>query len=416
MHKTIKSVLGKSKKNMPDSGFTQAGVAGKLRKIEGRVMNLDGLKYLVVGTGFFGAVIAERIANDLGENVLIIDKRNHIGGNSYSEDDKETGILYHKYGTHIFHTPNRVVWDYINRFTEFNGYYHQVLTTYKDCVYQMPINLETINTFYNVNLRPFEVDDFLREEIAKEKITHPANFEEKAITLIGRPLYEAFIKGYTKKQWQKDPKDLPAFILQRLPFRKNYNESYYHSRYQGIPSKGYTEIFNKLLADEKIELQLGVDYFDIRSEIPKETQVIYSGPIDQYFDYVFGHLEWRTLEFVRRTYPYEDYQGTSVMNYAEESVPYTRTHEPRHLHIERDYTKEQTLVIEEYSKLDTAGNPYYPINDTKNQQLFARYNQKKSKLSKVMMGGRLGDYKYYDMHQAIAMALDAYAQFVSGGA
>lgn len=371
-------------------------------------MHLDGLKFLVVGSGFFGSVIAERIANDLKERVLVIDKRSHIGGNCFSEDDKKTEIHYHKYGTHIFHTSNKIVWDYINRFTEFNGYFHQVLTTYKNKVYQMPINLETINSFYNLNLKPYEVDDFLEKEIAKEKIINPKNFEEKAISLIGRPLYEAFIKGYTKKQWQRNPVLLPEFILKRLPLRKNYNESYYFSRWQGIPLMGYTEIFRKLLNNKKIKVKLNTDYFEIRENIPETIFVIYSGPIDKYFDYKYGQLEWRTLEFKKRILQVEDYQGTSVMNYAEESIPYTRIHEPRHLHPEKNYTKEKTLIIEEYSEPDDGNNPYYPINDEKNQKLILKYRNETQKLNNVAISGRLGDYKYYDMHQTIAMALELY--------
>lgn len=371
-------------------------------------MHLDGLKFLVVGSGFFGSVIAERIANDLKERVLVIDKRPHIGGNCFSEDDNKTEIHYHKYGTHIFHTSNKIVWDYINRFTEFNGYFHQVLTTYKNKVYQMPINLETINSFYNLNLKPYEVDGFLEKEIAKEKIINPKNFEEKAISLIGRPLYEAFIKGYTKKQWQRNPELLPEFILKRLPLRKNYNESYYFSRWQGIPLMGYTEIFRKLLNNKNIEVKLNTDYFEIRENIPETTFVIYSGPIDKYFDYKYGRLEWRTLEFKKRILSVEDYQGTSVMNYAEESIPCTRIHEPRHLHPEKNYTKEKTLIIEEYSKPDDGNNPYYPINDERNQKLILKYRDETQTLKNVTISGRLGDYQYYDMHQTIAMALELY--------
>ncbi|MEI7983604.1 MAG: UDP-galactopyranose mutase, partial [Bacteroidota bacterium] len=292
-------------------------------------MELKSTRYLIVGAGFFGSVIAERISNDLKELVVVIDKRDHIGGNCYSEKHPETGIIYHKYGTHIFHTPNKKVWNYINRFTEFNSYRHQVLNTYKNKVYQMPINLETINSFYNLNLKPYEVDAFLSQEIRKENITVPRNFEEKAVSLIGRPLYEAFIRGYTKKQWQKDPRELPAAILSRLPFRKNYDESYYFSQWQGIPLNGFTEIFEKMLFHKNISLYLNTDYFDIRDQVSSNTLVIFSGPIDRFFDYKFGKLEWRSLEFSEKVIPVEDYQGTSVMNYGEESVPYTRIHEPR---------------------------------------------------------------------------------------
>lgn len=373
-------------------------------------MNLENLKYLIVGSGFFGAVIAERIANDLGQKVLVVDKRPHIGGNCYSEKEASTGIEYHKYGTHIFHTSNPVVWNYINRFTDFNSYYHQVLTTYKGKVYQMPINLETINSFYNVNLKPFEVDVFLQKEIAKEKIINPDNFEDLAISLMGRALYEAFIKGYTRKQWQKDPREMPASILKRLPFRKNYNESYYFSRWQGIPTNGYTAIFEQLLDHSLIEVALETDYFDIKPHISEDTLVIYSGPIDRFFDFQFGQLDWRTLRFEPQIIPVEDFQGTSVMNYAEENIPYTRIHEPRHLHAERAYTKDKTLIIKEFSEKDENNNPFYPIADAKNQDLLLKYRAEAEKLKNVIIAGRLGDYKYYDMHQTIARALEVYEQ------
>lgn len=369
-------------------------------------MDLTGLKYLVVGSGFFGSVMAERIANQLNEKVLVIEKRNHIGGNCYSLDDPETGIHYHLYGTHIFHTSNERVWNYINRFTEFNGYFHQVLTIHKGKVYQMPVNLETINSFYNVNLKPFEVANFLKQEIDKENITEPRNFEEKAISMMGRPLYEAFIKGYTMKQWQKHPKDMPESVLKRLPFRSNYNESYYYSRWQGIPLNGYGEIFEKMLGSEKIDVKLNIDFFKIRDLIPKDTTIIYSGPIDQYFNYKYGKLEYRTLRFEKEIHPYEDYQGTSVMNYADPEVPFTRIHEPRHLHPERNnYPTDKTMIIKEFSLLDDGSNPYYPINDERNQNLILKYRDEAKELKNTIISGRLGEYKYYDMHDTINHAL-----------
>ena len=372
-------------------------------------MDLSGLKYLVVGSGFFGSVMAERIATQLKEKVLVIEKRNHIGGNCYSLDDAETGIHYHLYGTHIFHTPNQRVWEYINRFTEFNGYFHQVLTTHKGRVFQMPVNLETINTFYNVSLKPFEVEAFLKKEIEKENIKEPRNFEEKAISMMGRPLYEAFIRGYTLKQWQKDPKDMPESVLKRLPFRSNYNESYYFSRWQGIPLHGYGKIFEKMLDYDEIEVKLNLDFFKIRDIIPKETKIIYSGPIDQYFDYKYGKLEYRTLRFEREVQPYEDYQGTSVMNYADVEVPFTRIHEPRHLHPERtDYPTDKTLIIKEFSLLDDGSNPYYPINDERNQNLILKYREEARNLKNIVISGRLGEYKYYDMHDTINHALEMF--------
>jgi UDP-galactopyranose mutase len=372
--------------------------------------DFDNLKYLIVGAGFFGAVLAERIANDLNEQVLVIDKRPHIGGNCYSEKDPQTGIEYHKYGTHIFHTSNPVVWTYINRFTDFNSYYHQVLTTHQGKVYQMPINLETINSFYGVNLKPFEVDAFLNAEIAKANISDPDNFEDMAISMMGRPLYEAFIRGYTMKQWQKDPKEMPASILKRLPFRKNYNESYYFSRWQGIPLDGYTAIFERMLDHPNIEVQLNTDYFELKDRVGASTLVVYSGPVDRFFNYKYGRLDWRTLRFEQEVKGVEDYQGTSVMNYAEETIPYTRIHEPRHLHTERNYPNDQTLIIREYSELDTSDNPYYPINDTRNQQLLLKYREAANRQQNTIIAGRLGDYKYYDMHQTIARALEIYEQ------
>lgn len=373
-------------------------------------MVLQNLKYLVVGSGFFGSVIAERIAEVLGERVVVIERRNHIGGNSFSLDDTDTGIHYHKYGTHIFHTNNKTVWDYINRFTTFNSYYHQVLTTFKNRVYQMPINLETINSFYNKNLKPYEVDEFLRNEIMKEFYPDPKNFEEKAISLIGRPLYEAFIRGYTKKQWQIDPRNLPESILNRLPFRTNYNESYYRDRWQGIPSEGYAEIFKRLLASKKIELFLDTDYFEIKDKLDKQTVVIFSGPIDRFFNYKYGKLDYQTLRFEVEIKPYKDYQGTSVMNFAEESVPYTRIHEPRHLHPEREeqYPENRTLILKEYSIKDDGESPFYPVNDKSNNERYHQYLALSKKYPNLIIGGRLGDYQYYDMHQSIDKALNIF--------
>jgi len=373
-------------------------------------MELQNLKFLIVGTGFFGSVVAERIANELGEKVLVIDKRDHIGGNCFSETHSHTGIEYHKYGTHIFHTSDEKVWNYINRFTNFNAYRHQVLTTYKNKVYQMPINLETINSFYNLNLKPFEVRPFLEKEIRKENITAPENFEEKAISLVGRPLYEAFLKGYTLKQWQRHPRELPAELLNRLPFRTSYDENYFHSRWQGIPLHGYTPIFEKMLNSPKISVKLNTDFFDIRDQISPSTQIIYSGSIDRYFNFKFGNLDWRSLRFEKEIIPVVDYQGTSVMNYAEARIPYTRIHEPKHLHPEREnpFSCHKTLTIREFSIPDNGNDPFYPVKDQKNQELVLKYRREANKLENVFISGRLGDYKYYDMDQTIAMALETF--------
>lgn len=371
---------------------------------------INQYKYIVVGSGFFGSVIAERIANDLNEHVLIIEKRDHIGGNCYSENHKETGIHYHKYGTHIFHTSNKRVYEYITRFTTFNNYFHQVLTTFKNKVFQMPINLETINSYYNTNLKPYEVQSFLENKIKESGIKKIENFEDKAISMIGKDLYEAFIKGYTVKQWQKDPREMPSEILTRLPFRTNYNESYYHSYWQGIPLDGYTEIFNRMLNNDKIKVILKTDFFDIKEYISEDQRLIYSGPIDQFFDYKYGKLEYRTLRFEEEILPYADYQGTSVMNFAEETIPFTRIHEPRHLHPEKEekYPKDKTLVIKEFSLLDDGSNPYYPIKDQKNQEKVIKYREETNALKNVYISGRLGDYKYYDIHDTINIALETY--------
>jgi UDP-galactopyranose mutase len=366
------------------------------------------LNIYIIGSGFFGSVLAERFANVLKLPVTIIEKRSHIGGNCYSAIDPETGIEYHKYGTHIFHTDNEIVWKYISQFTEFNGYRHQVLTTHRDQVYQMPINLETINSFYNQNLKPFEVEAFLAKEIDNEENLDLSNFEDFTISKVGRPLYEAFIKGYTQKQWQVNPKDMDASIVKRLPFRTDYNESYYNSPWQGIPKGSYTAIFKKMLANPLIKLKLNTDFFEIKDSLPEDALIIYSGPIDQYFDYCYGKLDWRTLEFEHEVKPYNDYQGTSVMNYADLEVPYTRVHEPKHLHLERNYTKDKTLIIKEFSKKDDGSNPYYPINDRKNQKLILKYKALADQEKNLIIAGRLGDYKYYDMHQTIARALEVF--------
>lgn len=371
-------------------------------------MDYVDMDYVIVGAGFFGATLAERLANDSGKKVVILEKRKHFGGNCYSEVNEETGIEYHTYGTHVFHTSDQKVWDYINRFTTFNGYYHQVLTTFKNKVYQMPVNLETINSFYNINLRPFELEPFLAQERVKEYYDTPKNFEEQAINHIGRPLYEAFFKGYTIKQWGRNPIDIPASVFSRLPFRHNYNESYYFDTWQGIPTDGYTAIFNKMLGSNKISLRLGTDYFDIRDRIPQETCIIYTGSIDKLLNYKYGVLEYRSLNFEFKTYNYEDFQGTSVMNYAEAEIPFTRIHEPRHLHPERQYTKEKTLAIYEFSKAGSKDDPYYPLGSERNKAIYNKYREEIDQSKNIIVGGRLGDYKYYDMHQTIGKALELY--------
>lgn len=365
--------------------------------------------YLIVGTGFFGSVIAERIANDLNKHVLVIDRRDHIGGNCYSCEDRDTGIEYHIYGTHIFHTNDQEVWAYITQFTKFNGYHHQVLTKYRNKVYQMPINLETINSFYNQNFTPREAREFIAQEVKKKNIENPQNLEEKAVSVIGRPLYEAFIKGYTIKQWDKDPKELSASIINRLPIRFDYREDYFlDCRWQGIPIGGYTKIFERLLSSPNIELRLNCDYMDHKNEFNVKEKIIFTGRLDQFFDFKYGVLDWRSVDFRREVVDYEDYQGTSVMNYAELSVPYTRIHEPRHLHPERDYQVSKTVIFYETSRMSKENDSYYPVNDDLNLDLKTKYIREAEKEENVIFGGRLGEYAYYDMDKTILSALKCY--------
>jgi len=372
-------------------------------------MDLEHVKYLVVGAGFFGSVIAERIAEDKGERVVVIDKRDHIGGASYSESDRETGIEYHKYGSHIFHTSIEDVWKYINRFDKFNSYRHKVLTTYNSRIYQLPINLETINTFYGVSLKPSEAEKFIQSEIEKENIKAPTNLEDKAISLIGRPLYEAFIKGYTLKHWGTDPKRLPPDIITRLPVRFNYKSDYFDDPWQGIPTEGYGQLFQSMLTHKNIDLYTNTDFFSIRHLISRDSCIIYTGRLDQFFDYKHGELGWRTLAFERKVYQVDDYQGTSVMNYAEGSIPYTRTHEFKHFHEERNYSRERTLIFREYPKELTEGDdPYYPINTNKDKDIHAKYQAEIKKNENVIFGGRLAEYRYRNMDQTISSALKTY--------
>ncbi len=367
--------------------------------------------YLIVGAGFFGSVIAERIASDLKKHVVVIDRRDHIGGNCYSREDGDTGIEYHVYGTHVFHTTNQEVWTYINQFTDFNGYHHQVLTKYQGSVYQMPINLETINAFYHQNFTPQEARDFIGREAKKENIQDPQNFEEEAISSIGRPLYEALLKGYTMKQWEKDPIELPASIIHRLPIRFDYKEDYFQNcRWQGIPCGGYTAVFHELLSSPNIEVKLNCDYMVNKHRFDVMEKTIFTGQLDHFFDYKYGVLDWRSVDFRHELIELEDFQGTSVMNYAELSVPYTRIHEPKHLHPERAYPGGRTVVFYETSRKGRKDDPYYPVDDRRNRELRAKYMAEAKKKDNLILGGRLGEYAYYDMDQTIFSALKCYKE------
>jgi UDP-galactopyranose mutase len=364
---------------------------------------------IIIGAGFFGATIAERAANDLGKRVLIIDRRRHIGGNAYSENDRETGIEVHKYGAHLFHTPNKTVWDYLNRFTAFTDYRHRVFTSYRSQVYSMPINLGTIGQFFGKRMSPDEARALVAEQARELGDRQPQNLEEKAISLIGRPLYEAFIRGYTAKQWQTDPRELPESIITRLPVRYNFDNRYFNDAYEGLPVDGYTAIFERMLNNPRIDVQLNTDYFAVKNEIPAGKPVVYTGPIDRYFDYRAGELKWRTIDFQEEVMQVGDFQGTAVMNYADEDIPYTRILEFRHFNPERDYQKEKTVIVREFSRFATrADEPYYPIDTAEDKRTYLAYRELAEKEQDVIFGGRLGTYRYLDMHQAIGAALKSF--------
>ncbi|MEV5570985.1 UDP-galactopyranose mutase [Spirillospora sp. NPDC052269] len=366
-------------------------------------MNTD---LVVAGSGFFGLTVAERCATDLGLRVLVVERRDHVGGNAYSEDDPETGIEVHRYGAHLFHTSNERVWDYAHRFTRFTDYRHRVYTTFKGRVYQMPINLGTICEFFGRAFSPDEARALVAAQAAE--ITAPANLEEKAISLIGRPLYEAFIRGYTAKQWQTDPRELPAEIITRLPVRYTFDNRYFADRYEGLPVDGYTAWLERMADHPNIEIRLETDFLDdLRDDAAGNVPVVYTGPLDRYFGYAEGDLGWRTLDFETEVLPTGDFQGTPVMNYADEDVPYTRIHEFRHFHPERDrYPSDRTVIMREHSRSAGRGDePYYPVNTPADRARLLAYRDLARAEDGVLFGGRLGTYKYLDMHMAIASAL-----------
>ncbi|HUW15503.1 MAG TPA: UDP-galactopyranose mutase [Actinomycetes bacterium] len=365
---------------------------------------------VVVGSGFFGLTIAERAATELGLSVLVLDRRHHMGGNAYSEADPETGIEVHTYGAHLFHTSNERVWEYVNRFTAFTGYQHRVFTNFENRIYPMPINLATICTYFGRALSPTEARALVAEQAKEYDPASAANLEEKGISLIGRPLYEAFIRGYTMKQWQTDPKELPPEIISRLPVRYNFDNRYFNDTYEGLPVDGYTAWLERMADHPNIEIRLNTDFFEHRTELVGQVPIVYTGPVDRYFDFSEGRLGWRTLDFEREVLSdVGDYQGTPVMNYADEDVPFTRIHEFRHFHPERDYPADKTVIMREYSRFaENDDEPYYPINTPEDRARLLAYRDLADREPGVLFGGRLGTYKYLDMHMAIGSALSRF--------
>lgn len=377
--------------------------------------SLSEAEVVVIGSGFFGLTIAERVASQLNKSVCVVERRDHIGGNAWSYRDSTTGIEVHKYGSHLFHTSNEKVWEYVSNFTEFNEYRHTVYSLHKGEIFPMPINLGTINQFFRSRYGPEEARTLIREMAATGGGETPNNLEDKAISLIGRPLYEAFIRGYTAKQWQTDPKVLDPDIITRLPVRFNYDNRYFSDLHEGLPLSGYDNWIMKMSNHDLISILTNTDFKDIKNEISPKQLVIYTGPIDEFFDFRSGSLGWRTLDFEFEHVNLTDFQGTSVMNYADEEVPYTRIHEFKHLHKERSdlFAQPHTVIAREFSRFAESGDePYYPINSPQDRERLLSYRAMQSEFSNYLFGGRLGTYKYLDMHMAIASALTLYNQDV----
>ncbi|MFC2730377.1 MAG: UDP-galactopyranose mutase [Pauljensenia sp.] len=371
-------------------------------------MNYD---LVVVGSGLFGLTIAEQAASRWGLRVAIVERRSHLGGNAYSEIDPETGIEVHKYGAHLFHTSNERVWEYVNRFTSFTSYVHRVWTTVDGVVYPMPVNLGTINQFFSAAYGPDEARALIAQQAAEVDGQEITDFESKGVSLVGRPLFEAFFKNYTAKQWQTDPKDLPASIISRLPVRYNYDSRYFNDKYEGLPVDGYTAWMERMVASDLIDVYLDTDFFDPENPLNKaavvgKVPVVYTGPVDRYFEYSAGDLSWRTVDFEKEVVETGDYQGCSVMNYGDIDVPFTRIIEFRHFHPERDYQDKKTVIFREFSRFaDHGDEPYYPVNTAQDRERLEQYRELMKNEDRVFFGGRLGTYKYLDMHMAIASAL-----------
>lgn len=349
--------------------------------------------YLIVGAGFFGSICAYEL-NKKGYKICVIDNRNHIGGNCYTSN--RDGIHVHDYGPHIFHTSNEEVWQWVNQFVKFNDFTFRPVANYKGEIYSLPFNMWTFSKVFNIAF-PEEAKLKIAEESLD--IQEPSNFEEQAIKLVGKTVYEKLIKGYTEKQWRKPAVELPKEIIQRLPVRFTYDNNYFNDKYQGIPIGGYTQIFEKLL--QGIELKLNTDFFT--DTLPDYSKLIYTGPIDKFFDYKYGELEYKTTRFDHQKLDMVNFQGAAVMNYTDKETPYTRTIE--HKHFEKTDTKSTWVSYEYPDPYDKTKDPYYPVNDVDNNHKYNMYKKEADSLPNVLFGGRLAEYKYYDMHQVIDSAL-----------
>lgn len=360
--------------------------------------------YLIVGAGLFGATFAYE-AKKRGKQCLVIDRRDHIAGNVYTKE--QSGINVHVYGAHIFHTSNKTVWDYVNQFAEFNNYINSPVAVYKDELYNLPFNMNTFSKMWNIRT-PQEAKDIIAKQIADLNITEPKNLEEQALSLVGTDVYEKLIKGYTQKQWGRPCTELPAFIIRRLPLRFIYDNNYFNDRYQGIPMGGYTKIVEKML--DGVDVRLGEDFFDVKksgklfdgTEVAYD-KILFTGQIDEYYESKFGPLEYRSVRFETEELQVENYQGNAVVNYTEYEVPYTRIIEHKHFEFGNQPT---TIISREYSSEWKPGvEPYYPVNNEKNNALYQKYADLAAKEENVIFGGRLGQYKYYDMDKVIEAAL-----------